>query len=100
MNVNFISADQVTLVKVEGEINTLNAAEFQAQIEKIIDANQQNITLDMAGVEYVSSAGLRALFSIAQKVAGIDCAITLKGVQGAVMEVLEFSGFDEFFEFE
>lgn len=100
MKVNFISAQQITLVKVEGEINTLNAGEFQGQVEEIIDAHQQNITLDMAAVEYVSSAGLRALFSIAQKVAGLDCVITLKSVQGAVMEVLEFSGFDEFFEFE
>ena len=88
-----------TLVKVEGEINTLNAGEFQSQIEEIIDAKPQNIALDFSGVEYVSSAGLRALFVIAQKVMGLEDTVTLKGVQASVMEVLEFSGFDEFFEF-
>lgn len=100
MKVTLVDTNCPTLVKVEGEVNTLNAAEFQGSVEEIIDANVQDIALDFSAVEYVSSAGLRALFSLAQKVMGIDCVITLKSVQPTVMEVLEFSGFDEFFEFE
>lgn len=100
MKVTLVDTNCPTLVKVEGEVNTLNAAEFQGNVEEIIDAHEQDIALDFSAVEYVSSAGLRALFSLAQKVMGIDCVITLKSVQPTVMEVLEFSGFDEFFEFE
>lgn len=99
MKVTLLEVTDVILAKVEGEVNTLTAKEFQAAVSNIIDEHEKNLVLDCTALDYLSSAGLRALFALAQKMTGISCTITLKNVQAAVMEVLEFSGFDEFFEF-
>ena len=54
---------------------------------------QDHVVLDLAGVDYISSAGLRVLLVAAKKSKAAQCKFALCSLQPAVREVFEISGF-------
>ena len=82
------TGDTVTL-QVEGRVDTNTSPELQKAILEAFQGAKQ-VTLDMAKVAYVSSAGLRALL-IGQKTAASKRAVMeLCNVTEPVKEVLAF----------
>jgi anti-anti-sigma factor len=57
----------VTVFRVKGEINVSTHEQLQAQAEKAIEAGTRNLLLDLSEVSYISSAGVRALNHIFQR---------------------------------
>lgn len=85
---------------VRGSINTVTAGEFERQVlAELSGGAAQELTLDFAGVDYVSSAGLRALLKIDQDKPA-EMAMRLVGVNGEVREVFEMTGFDQLLTIE
>lgn len=54
----------VTVLHVDGNIDSSSYAAFLAQAQEIIDRGARHIVVDLSHVPYVSSAGLRALHDI------------------------------------
>ena len=57
------------------------------------DEEALRLLVDFSGVEFVSSAGLRAVLALVKKVKAVQGALALCAVQPAVREVLEITGF-------
>ena len=77
------------IVNISGRLDTTTAP----QLEEFIAENISKIsalTLDCAGLEYVSSAGLRVLLAMQKRMKG---GMKLKNVCELVMEVFEMTGF-------
>lgn len=84
-------------VKVTGRIDTLTCGEFQQQALAALETAGDKLVLELAGLEYISSAGLRALLVLATCAQRRQTEVVLCNVQHLVREVLELSGFDSFF---
>lgn len=85
--------DGVLVLEVEGRIDTVTNAELQKEILASFQTETQ-VILDFARVEYISSAGLRALL-IGQKTASAKQGkMAIVNVGEAIMKVLKMSGFD------
>ena len=91
MNINIEKENGVTLMKIEGRLDTTTAPELEKAINNEGDAIK-SLTLDFKGVDYISSAGLRVLLS-AQKKMNVQGYMELIGVSEAVMDVFEMTGF-------
>ena len=63
-------------------------------------AKSKIIALDLSELDYVASAGLRALKRLRASVRDNDGELKVRGVQDAVMEVFELTGFAAMFTFE
>jgi anti-anti-sigma factor len=67
MNIK-ISTEQarvpVTILHVEGDIDSSTYEDFLSQAEKLINEGARYMIVDLAQVPYVSSAGLRAIYTI------------------------------------
>ena len=57
----------VTVIHITGNIDSFSHQEFQARAEELIDKGARHILVDLAKTEFVSSAGLRALHNIFNK---------------------------------
>jgi anti-sigma B factor antagonist len=83
----------VTIVGIIGNVDGLTAekllTEFQARVEK----GHIHLVCDLSGVSYTSSAGLRALLAVVRFTRSGGGDLRLAAVNGAVLKVLELSGF-------
>ena len=82
----------LTLV-VEGRLDTTTSPELDARIEGM-DADVTSLILDCAGMEYISSSGLRVLLK-AQKLMNARGSMKLTGVIDMVREVFDVTGFSD-----
>ena len=62
MTINVYEENGTTVVAPEGKIDHVTVEEFENKINELGETNDA-LTLDMAGVEYVSSAALRAILN-------------------------------------
>jgi len=77
---------------VTGRIDTITSPDFQ-KATLPLPGGVKSIALDLAGVEYVSSAGLRALAAINLAIRDAGGALTVKNLQEDVKTVFDMTGF-------
>ena len=78
-------------IVVVGRLDTQTAPELEKEVD-VITANLKELVFDMAGLEYVSSAGLRVILK-AQKAMNTQGSMKLTGVNDSIMEVFDITGF-------
>ena len=98
MTIEMKKTDAQTVLEVSGRLDTTTAPVLDKTISEDIAANT-NLILDLKGLEYISSAGLRVLLS-AQKRMQKKGSMKLKNVCEEVMEVFEMTGFADILEIE
>ena len=78
-------------IVVGGRLDTQTAPELEKEVD-VITANLKELVFDMAGLEYVSSAGLRVILK-AQKIMNTKGSMKLTNVNDSIMEVFDITGF-------
>ena len=86
------------LLELSGRLDTSTAPVLDKTIQEEI-SESANLVLDLKGLEYISSAGLRVLLS-AQKRMRKSGSMKLTNVCEEVMEVFEMTGFADILEIE
>lgn len=85
--------DGLTVIEPRGKIDTLTAKAFEAHLKRHIDEGTGPVVIDMSGVDYVSSFGLRSLLVAAKQLAPAGRKYVLFALQPPVHDVLRISGF-------
>ena len=80
-----------TVIEIAGRLDTITAPALDKTINEDIGGTQ-NLVLDLKGLEYISSAGLRVLLGAQKKMQKIG-SMTVKNVCQEVMDVFEMTGF-------
>lgn len=95
MNVRTETISQTTLVIPEGRLDFGTAASFENQLGRTLAGMTAPAALlvDCAGLEYVSSAGLRAFLIAARTSQRAGIKFALCALKPAVREVFDLSGF-------
>ena len=91
MTIEIKAAAQATTIEVAGRLDTNTAPILDKTIQEDIK-DVINLILDVKGVTYISSAGLRVLLSAQKKMQKIG-SMKVVNVCEAVMDVLEMTGF-------
>jgi anti-sigma B factor antagonist len=89
-------ADVVVAAPV-GRIDHANAAAFEEELLPLVaqsGSGKQALILDFAGVEYISSVGLRVLMTAAKQARVDESRIAVAGLQPVVAEIIAISRFD------
>ena len=76
---------------LEGRLDTNTAPQLEAELKRSVTGITE-LVLDFAGLEYISSAGLRVLLA-AQKVMNKQGKMVIRNANSMVMEVFEITGF-------
>jgi anti-sigma B factor antagonist len=97
MEFEISTAGTVTIVALKGDLDGQSAPAVQEQLLPLIDPSCQ-ILLDMRGVPYISSVGLRALLLLYRKTVGLGGRIVLCGLSEMLQDTMMITGFLDFFE--
>lgn len=87
----------VLVVSLGGKLDAVTAPDYEQRIRALIDQGQQRLVVDFERLDYISSAGLRALLVTAKLVAAKGGRAALANVRGNVQSVFEMSGFASIF---
>ena len=96
MNIRLESLELATLVIAEGRLDFGAAAGFQVQVEQVLagaGTAKAAVIIDCAGLDYVSSAGLRVFLLAARTSQRAGLSFAVCALKPAVREVFDLSGF-------
>ena len=99
-----VTAEQMKrceLVTVSGRIDSATAPELESMLLELIQAGQKNIVVNLEDVDFISSAGLKALLSALMKVrkAIPPGNVVISAIQPELRESFNLVGFDRLFAF-
>ena len=91
MTIEIKKIEEETIIEIVGRLDTITAPALDKTINEDI-GDTKNLVLDVKGMEYISSAGLRVLLAAQKKMQKIG-SMKVMGVCEEVMEVFEMTGF-------
>lgn len=89
--------DGKTVVTVTGELNSLTSEAFQKALAPLMEKEGLQVEMDLAGVDYIASKGLRVILGLAQAIMPKGGKLTVVNLTPAVRMVFDMSGFSSMF---
>lgn len=90
MNIIKKAEGSALTIALEGRLDTSTAPQLEAELRALDGVTE--LTIDLAALEYLSSAGLRVLLA-AQKIMNKQGSMRVCHVNETIMEVFEVTGF-------
>ena len=101
MEITSQEINHVELITVKGRVDSVEAARLAKALESASRRGKHKIVVDMREVEYMSSAGFRALGDAQRNSRRHQRGeVVLAQVPGPIHEALEIVGFTEYFHIE
>ena len=85
-------------IEISGRLDAVSAVEADKEFNKILENDKNKLLIDLKGLEYISSAGLRVLLVVAKRIQQKGGKVTLCNLVENVKEVFEISGFSSIFK--
>ena len=101
MNVSSRRFANAVVLRVEGRLDQDTCVNFTTDLMKSVDiaaADGGAVVLDLSGLEYVSSAGLRCFMLASRQAKALHARISVAALQPMVSEIFEISHFNLVFQ--
>lgn len=96
MDLHVEKIDQTTIIAIDGKLNATTTSQIQDQVLRSAEDGKR-VLLDMSGVTYLSSAGLRMLLLLYRRVHEHEGLMALAGLSEEVSDVMSITGFLDLF---
>lgn len=100
MNIEQSVLDGITVIAPAGRIDTTTSGPLEEAIRKTVDGGARELLLDLAAVDYISSAGLRVFLVLAKRLRDLKGRLVLCGMTQPVRQVFQLAGFMPLFSVE
>lgn len=94
MDINVERKNGTLIAQVAGRVDSANAREFEQALSAAI-SDDSKVVLDLGGLAYISSSGLRVLLLVAKALRNKGAEFGLCSLSDPIREVFEISGFDK-----
>ncbi len=98
MNISQTIEDNYQVITVSGKLDSATTPQLSDFFNEQSKFGQQNLILNMAQLDYISSAGLRLILNTSKLLKKNTKKFTLCGMQDHILEIFEISGFDTFLD--
>jgi stage II sporulation protein AA (anti-sigma F factor antagonist) len=85
------------VVSVIGKLDAVTASDYEQKLNSLIADGETKFVVDFEKLDYISSAGLRAILATAKRIKAKSGKIVMANVSGTVKEVFDISGFGSIF---
>jgi anti-anti-sigma factor len=93
MTIIVTRASDTVVLRASGRVDALTSPAFEKTCLQNIDSETRRMVLDFEGLDYISSAGLRAILVTGKKIHAGGGVLGLSGLTGIVKSTLEMAGF-------
>lgn len=83
----------IKTIAISGRLDTTTYSELETELGNLFNAGTYRMILDCTNMDYVSSSGLRVFLTILKKIKSVGGKLALCGLQPAIHNVFEISGF-------
>lgn len=96
MKVTIDNDSKGVIVHIAGRLDSDTSLAFEKDLEKYLKSPSQNLIINFAELDYISSAGLRVIMKTAKSFNNINSDFMICRMQDHIFEIFEMSGFDNF----
>lgn len=96
LNITKYKENGALTLSLNGRLDTTTAPGLEEELKNSIDGVSA-LTIDLRGLEYISSAGLRVLLSAQKRTAG---KMKIRNANETVTEIFDITGFSEILTIE
>ncbi len=96
ITINITTIEDINIVVLKGDIDASTASSVTEKVLPLVEPGSK-ILLNMTGVEYMSSAGLRTLLTIHRQITVKEGKLVLVGLVQDVKDTMDVTGFLEHF---
>lgn len=93
MEIETRKEENATVVSVTGKMDAVSSPEFEKKLLELMAEEEKDFVIDFAGLDYISSAGLRVILATTKKLKEKEGKLLLSSLKDIVKEVFEISGF-------
>ena len=83
------------IVRPTGQLDSDSSPALEKALVDALDSGDRKLLIDMAGISYISSRGLRVFLLLAKRAKAVEARIAACSLQAFVKEVFELSGFHQ-----
>ena len=94
MNISESKQGNVTILKAQGKLDATSSPELDKRLTSLVESGTRQIALDLAGLDYVSSAGLRVFLSAAKRLKQAQGKLALANLSAQVQQIFDIAGFE------
>jgi anti-anti-sigma factor len=82
-------ANDLQHIALGGRLDTETSAELDRQLEPVLASNLRTLVLELGGLDYISSAGLRSIFKLRKAMAARAGAVLVLNPQPQIQKVFD-----------
>ena len=94
MQISVTDEDGIRVARIEGDLDGQTAAGAQEELLAVTGAESCRMLIDLEGLRFISSAGLRVLLVVAKELQRLGGALRICCANESVRSVFEIAGFD------
>lgn len=92
------SLKKVDVISVVGRVDSATASDFEHALKASLNNGRHNLVLDFAGLEYMSSAGLRAMVAALKTARHNGGNVVIARPTERIVDTLKLVGFQTLFD--
>lgn len=100
MTIDETRENGAAVVAPVGRVDSTTSERLDQHLTRLLAAGDRRIVVDFAGVEYISSAGLRVMLTLAKRMKDAKGALALCAMGEPVRQVFDLAGFLPLFAIE
>lgn len=93
MQISTTLKDGISVTSISGRMDATTVAEFNDECQKLLKSGSGRIIIDLGGLEYISSAGLRGILTMGKACKAAGTALAFCSMQAMVADMFKLSGF-------
>lgn len=97
MNIKKEKIGNFSVLKIKGRIDTIHSSVLEDEVNKQFDNGEKNLIFNCAGMNYISSSGLRVFLVAQKKAMALKGKLLLCNMQPSIQEIFRISGFSNLF---
>lgn len=92
MRTNLCKIEDVTILAIEGRLDTANAQEFNNVILSLLEDLHPNIIINCEGMTYISSSGLRCFITLQKGVSSHNGNLAIEAMKPEIKKIFDLTG--------